>query len=123
LKSDLQTKITSLATVLKSGNAFDWHTDFCEIFQNTQKKGFDIVIGNPPYIQLQKIPEEANRLKGVGYESFTRTGDIYCLFYEQGYRLLAEHGFLTFITSNKWMRAGYGQTIRSLFSQKTNPLK
>ncbi|MCD8302703.1 MAG: Eco57I restriction-modification methylase domain-containing protein, partial [Prevotellaceae bacterium] len=83
-------------------------------------RGFDIVIGNPPYIQL-----ESNRLadlyQNAGYETFARTGDIYCLFYERGYQLLRPGGHLCFITSNKWMRAGYGEKTRSFFAEKTNP--
>jgi methylase of polypeptide subunit release factors len=80
--------------------------------------GFDIVIGNPPYIQLQKNHGElANRYKGLGYEVFDRTGDIYTLFYEKGIKILRKSGHLCFITSNKWMRAGYGEKLRKFFSE------
>ncbi|MFH1336957.1 MAG: Eco57I restriction-modification methylase domain-containing protein [Candidatus Zixiibacteriota bacterium] len=85
--------------------------------------GFDVVIANPPYIQLQSIPQEADRLKKMQYQSFARMGDIYCLFYEQGYGLLTDGGILSFITSNKWMRADYGKAIRDFFAHKTNPLR
>ena len=84
-------------------------------------QGFDIVIGNPPYIQLQSMRDEATKLKTENYKSFERTGDIYCLFYERGLSLLKSHGFLCYITSNKWMRAKYGEKLRDFFSQK-NPL-
>ena len=86
------------------------------------KDGFDIVIGNPPYVQLQsnggslaKIYEKCN------YKTFARTGDIYCLFYERGCQLLKQGGHLCYITSNKWMRAGYGEATRKFFAEKTNP--
>jgi type I restriction-modification system DNA methylase subunit len=113
---------------------FLWHTWFSDIFD---KGGFDIVIGNPPYIQLQKATgRKAIDKKGkeydeklgdlyvdCGYETFEKTGDIYCLFYEKGLSLLKPHGTLCYITSNKWMRAGYGESIRGFFAKKSNPVK
>ncbi len=87
------------------------------------KDGFDVVIGNPPYRQLQ---EDEGRLadlyKDCGYKTFTRTGDVYCLFYERGYNLIKKGSILCFITSNKWMRAGYGEKMREFFVNQTNPL-
>ena len=103
-----------------------WQLDFSKVFK--EKGGFDIVIGNPPYIQLQKsINDQTGEKLGdlyehMGYESFTKTGDIYCLFYEKGYRLLHRDGVLSYITSNKWMRAGYGEKLRGFFASKTDPL-
>ncbi len=86
------------------------------------KDGFDIVIGNPPYIQLQNNGGGLARLYApCGYKTFARTGDIYCLFYERGHRLLKEGGHLCFITSNKWMRAGYGEKTRDFFAARTDP--
>ena len=110
---------------------FLWHTWFSDVFADG---GFDIVIGNPPYIQLQKaIGVKGLDKKGKeydiklgdlydreGYETFAKTGDIYCLFYEQGYKMLKPNGHLCFITSNKWMRAGYGEKLRG-FLAKSNP--
>ena len=86
------------------------------------KAGFDIVIGNPPYIQLQSNHGELGKLyQSCGYETFTKTGDLYCLFYERGSQLLKPHGHLCYITSNKWMRAGYGEATRKFFAEKTDP--
>lgn len=90
------------------------------------KNGFDIIIGNPPYIQLQKEDSDGGKFgdtyKDCGFETFAKAGDIYCLFFEKGYNLLKNTGILSFITSNKWMRAGYGEKLRKFFSEKTNPL-
>ena len=98
---------------------FLWHTWFKDIFDNG---GFDIVIGNPPYIQLQADGGKLGDLyKNSGFITFVRTGDIYCLFYEQGWNLLCKGGHLCYITSNKWMRAGYGEKTREFFTTKTNP--
>ena len=49
------------------------------------------------------------------YQTFEKTGDIYALFYEKGNRILRDNGILTFITSNKWMRANYGKSLRNYF--------
>ena len=84
--------------------------------------GFDIVIGNPPYIQLQNNGGELAKLyESCGYKTYAKTGDIYCLFYERGYQLLKPNGHLCYITSNKWMRAGYGEKTREFFAKNTNP--
>ena len=85
--------------------------------------GFDIVIGNPPYIQLQLNGGELGKMyEECGFQSFTSTGDIYCLFYERGHQLLKTNGHLCYITSNKWMRAAYGEKLRTFLACKTNPL-
>ena len=102
---------------------FEWAIEFPELLdENGIFLGFDCVIGNPPYIQLQTMHEQADYLQNMEYETFARTGDIYCLFYELGYNLLKPNGILTFITSNKWMKAGYGKNLRDFFVRKTNPL-
>lgn len=85
-------------------------------------EGFDIVIGNPPYIQLQNNHGIlGEKYKDQGYGSFAKTGDVYALFYERGNELLKDGGHLCYITSNKWMRAKYGEKLRGYLSEKTNP--
>ncbi|WP_027402152.1 Eco57I restriction-modification methylase domain-containing protein [Aphanizomenon flos-aquae] len=109
----------------ESLNFFDWKLDFPEVMnqQLVENVGFDIVIGNPPYIQLQKDGGKlADMFVNQGFETFERKGDIYSLFYEQGIQLAKIEGVLMYITSNKWIRAGYGKSIRAFFC-KHNPLK
>jgi len=85
--------------------------------------GFDIVIGNPPYVQLQKSGGKLAKLyEEQKFNTFARTGDIYSLFYEKAHQLLKQGGICNFITSNKWMRAGYGEATRKFFIENTNPL-
>ena len=103
-----------------------WQLYFPRVFRDNG--GFDIAIGNPPYIQLQKTIDEdtGEKLGGqyasMGFKTFAKTGDIYCLFYEKGYQLLRKDGVLSYITSNKWMRAGYGEKLRGFLAKETNPL-
>ncbi|MCS6796299.1 MAG: Eco57I restriction-modification methylase domain-containing protein, partial [Raineya sp.] len=85
--------------------------------------GFDIVIGNPPYVQLQKDNGKLAQIyQNCSFQTFVRTGDIYLLFYEKGIELLKQQGHLIYITSNKWMRAAYGEKLRKFFLQY-NPKK
>lgn len=100
----------------------DW---FDAIWMFGVTDGFDIVIGNPPYIQIQKFKgkQEQTDWENQKYETFIKSADVYCLFYERGHQLLNNKGHLCYITSNKWMRAGYGEKTRSYFAERTNPIK
>jgi len=80
---------------------------------------FDIVIGNPPYVRQEKIKPIKPILQKQNYEVFTSTADLYVYFYEKGYHLLKEQGILAYITSNKWMRAKYGEKLRKFLKEKT----
>lgn len=99
---------------------FDFKLFFSEVWR--EKGGFDVVIGNPPYIQISKLEESLKRnLSKMKFDTYSSSGDIYELFYENGNRILAKRGHLCFITSNKWLRANYGISIRKYFLTKTNP--
>ena len=124
-KGKLQARIAELEDYfegLENQNAFEWRLAFPEVWDAEGKfVGFDAVIGNPPYIQLQKMGARAELLKQQGYETYDSMGDIYSLFYELGYKLLRPNGKLCYITSNKWMRAGYGEKTREFFVKRANP--
>jgi adenine-specific DNA-methyltransferase len=103
-------------------NAFEWRFEFPEVLNDEGDfVGFDVVIGNPPYIQLQAMKDVSEQLKQFNYQTYEKTGDIYALFYEKGNTILKHNGYLAYITSNKWMRAGYGKTTRNYFLQHTQP--
>lgn len=103
-----------------NSNFFLWHTWFSSVFKHG---GFNTIIGNPPYISLQNEGGSVGKpYEKAGFCSFDRRGDIYCLFYEKGMQLLCPDGTLCFITSNKWMRAAYGEKLRKFFAERTNPL-
>ena len=85
--------------------------------------GFDMVIGNPPYVQIQKLNEEVKQeLETQKYNVYSRTGDLYQLFYEQGINFLRQNAILCLITSNTWLRTGYGEKQKAYLFKSCNPL-
>jgi adenine-specific DNA-methyltransferase len=75
--------------------------------------GFDIVIGNPPYVRQEKIKELKDDLKPHYPDTFTGTADLYVYFYDRALQLLRPGGILSYISSNKWYRAAYGAKLRA----------
>jgi adenine-specific DNA-methyltransferase len=70
------------------------------------KAGFDIVIGNPPYVQLQSNNKELAKLYAHSkYETYFSTGDVYCLFFEKAYNILCNKGILAYINPNTWLQS------------------
>ncbi|HEX8377660.1 MAG TPA: Eco57I restriction-modification methylase domain-containing protein, partial [Pedobacter sp.] len=121
--SKLEKEIEEIRANKMFESAFEWRFEFPEVLDNNGNyKGFDVIIGNPPYIQLQKMGQSSADLEKMNYTTFNKTGDIYSLFYELAFKLLKPKGFLSYITSNKWMRAAYGESLRKFFVNQTNPL-
>ncbi|GAB1396751.1 hypothetical protein MASR1M65_15280 [Saprospiraceae bacterium] len=78
------------------------------------KDGFDVVIGNPPYLSVEKIDKvikDSIKLFRTAYQKY----DLYVLFYEKGISFLKTNGFLSYITSNKFLSQGYGLLLRKFF--------
>ena len=104
-----------------------WRSVFAEVFDDRGERGsgFDIVIANPPYHQLERDSGRlANLYRQAGYRTLVPRGDIYQLFYERGCELLKPGtGILAYITSNSWLRAGYGKRLRSFFAERHTPLR
>ena len=122
LTETLAIKISNLNKIY--AYSFEWRFEFPEVLDEYGKFiGFDVIIGNPPYIQLQKLREYSNTLSKQKFLTYDKTGDIYALFYEKGISLLKENGMLVYISSNKWMRAAYGEILREYFTKYTNPLQ
>jgi len=104
---------------LASWNPYDQNTSsgFFEpkwMFSDVQN-GFDIVIGNPPYVKLEKIKDQSRVLAKEGYEVYEPRSDLYCIFTERGFNLLKEGGVISYIMSNKWLQADYGAPLRKYF--------
>ncbi len=92
-------------------NPFDWNsksTGFGEIMDNG---GFDIVIGNPPYVRQETLGEFKDYFQ-KHYEVYQGTADLYTYFIEKGVSLLKNSGLFSYIVANKWMRANYGEPLR-----------
>lgn len=87
---------------------FLWHTYFADVFE---KGGFDIVIGNPPYVEAKKLKYIASTLRNV-FSVYSGTADLSIYFIEQGMKLLAKNGILSYITTNKFFNTGYGKAVR-----------
>lgn len=124
-------KLNSLNENIKCGNslisdpaiagdkAFDWQKEFPKVFE---KGGFDVVIGNPPYvnaIELKKSysTEEYNYLK-KNYSTAKGTVDLYIYFFEKGLAMLKPNGVLAYITPNRYLSASYGTALRQLIINK-----
>ena len=96
---------------------FVWQVEFSEVFQ---EGGFDIVIGNPPYVRQELIVPMKPTLKRLFSEIFTGKTDLYVYFYKRGTELLRASGVLTYISSNTFLRAGYGKKLREFFIGKVS---
>lgn len=108
--------LTNLDDNIKSGNSiteFDFNEEFSEVFA---KGGFDVVIGNPPYVRQESLKDIKTILEEK-YATYIGTADLYCYFYELGIRLLKTGGVLGYITSNKWLRINYGKNIRKMLNE------
>ncbi len=80
--------------------------------------GFDAVIGNPPYVRQEIIRLIKPGLKRTFPETYDGNADLYVYFYDQGLKLLKPGGRLSYVVTNKWMRAGYAEGLRGLFADK-----
>ncbi|KAJ3059625.1 hypothetical protein HK102_009900, partial [Quaeritorhiza haematococci] len=118
--------LTSLDHSLRVGNsvvddpavhprAFNWAEAFPEVFE---KGGFDVVVGNPPYIRQEWITPFKPYLQKA-YASYHGVADLYVYFYELGLRVLKPGGRLSFIVTNKWLKAAYGEPLRRHFAEKS----
>ena len=118
--------LTSLDHTIRVGNsvvadtsvhakAFDWQAAFPEVFESG---GFDVVVGNPPYVRQEWISAYKPYLESH-YKTYDSGADLYVYFYELGIRLLKPGGRLSFVVTNKWMKTGYGEPLRTFFASDT----
>ncbi|MFA4880832.1 MAG: N-6 DNA methylase [Candidatus Doudnabacteria bacterium] len=127
-KQEYKKQIDKLISQITNGHKdFDFEIYFSEIFHDLPveasaqvgKKGFDVVIANPPYIRIHKqeqskiIKEFIKRTYTSAYKDF----DYYVLFIERGLNILRKDGILTFITPDKYLVREYGSKIRGLILQ------
>jgi hypothetical protein len=95
--------------------AFDWHAAFPEVFE---EGGFDVVVGNPPYVRQEWIAPYKPYFQKT-FKSYHGTADLYVYFYELGMSVLRPDGRLSFVVTNKWLKAAYGEPLRRFFAENT----
>jgi hypothetical protein len=116
----LETDIEEIKSNKIYENAFEWRFEFPEVLNDAGDfVGFDVVIGNPPYVQLQSMKEMSVQYEKLNYATYSSMGDLYALFYEKGNEILKQEGILTFITGSAWMRANYGKQLRDYLNKNT----
>ena len=112
---------TKSANQMVSWNPFDQNASadfFDPEWMFGLRIGFDIVMGNPPYVRQEKIAKKDLLMSGI-YECATGTADLYVYFYERSIKLLKPGGVFAFITSNKWYRSNYGANLRGWMQRNT----
>jgi len=117
--------LTSLDHTIRVGNslisdpdtdshAVNWQRTFPEVFQ---AGGFDAVIGNPPYVRQEMLAPIKPYLE-AHYAAYHGAADLYVYFYELGLQLVKPGGRLSFVVTNKWLKANYGEPLRKLFAER-----
>jgi len=84
-----------------------------EVFKNKHKGGFDVVIGNPPYVR-QELFKDIKPYLEANYKCYNSVADLYTYFIELGIRLINSNGKFSFILPNKFLKATYGAEIRKV---------
>lgn len=99
---------------------FNWKEEFPSVFTR-DNPGFDVVIGNPPYIDSESMtktmPADRNYMS-AHYDSAKGNWDMFCVFIEQALRLCRKNGYHSFIVPNKLISANYASEIRKILSEQ-----
>ena len=118
-KQELRKAIAELKENLQGWQAnadeFVWQVEFPEVFQ---EGGFDIVIGNPPYVRQELIRSIRPTFERLFPEVYAGTADLYVYFYRRGTELLRTSGVLAYISPNRFLRAAYGRRLREFFRNR-----
>lgn len=114
--------VRELRNDVKRHNFLHWEIAFPNVWQRLASAepegGFDAVIGNPPYVRQELLGDEVKRALKSGYASYSGMADLYVYFYEQGLRLVRPGGRMSYVVTNKWLKAGYAEELRALFADK-----
>lgn len=115
-------------------NVFDWHTEFPQVFRphpeslslprrgtkgevHDDTSGFDVVIGNPPYVRQELIGSFKEYFEN-NYKVYNGIADLYSYFIERAVNLLKDGGYFSYIVANKWIRANYGLQLREWLKEQ-----
>ncbi len=125
-------KLNSLNENIKCGNslisdpaiagekAFNWQEEFPQVFA---KGGFDVVIGNPPYVRPHYLKDEMKKHLWNSFQTYERKADLYVCFMETALRLVKDKGFTSFIVSDGWLRLDSFEQIRKYVLQNASVLQ
>ena len=120
-------KLNSLNDNIKCGNsliddvavagdkAFSWEKEFPDVFA---KGGFDVIIGNPPYVSFQNIEEKQKLFLVHNYISASGKFDLYVVFVEFGIKILKKGGAISYIMPNKFLVSNYGEGLKKILLEK-----
>ena len=117
-----QTILDAAAARVAEHGFFHWEIGFPNVWSQiasvAPRGGFDAIIGNPPYVRQELLGEEVKRALKADYAAWDGMADLYVYFYEQALRLLKPGGRLSFVVTNKWLRAGYAEALRAMFAER-----
>lgn len=120
-KNNLRRQINEIINdITENGEKFDLKVLFSDVFNNKKDDGFNIVIGNPPYLRIQGIKESNPEISDFYKKYFisaTGSYDLYVLFVEKGIKILNNNGTLNYIMPHKWVNSGFGKGLREFSSQ------
>jgi tRNA1(Val) A37 N6-methylase TrmN6 len=125
-------KLNSLNNNIKCGNslisdpdiagdkAFNWQAEFPQVFA---KGGFDVVIGNPPYVRPHYLNDETKQYLWKAYNTYERKADLYVCFIEKALGIVKPKGYTSYIVSDGWLRLDSFEMIRKHILQEANVLR
>lgn len=122
-------KLSSLNNNIKCGNslisdpeiagekAFNWQAEFPQVFA---KGGFDVVIGNPPYVRPHYLTDGTKQYLWKAYKTYERKADLYVCFIEKALDIIKPHGYTSYIVSDGWLRLDSFELIRQHILQEAD---
>lgn len=112
-------KLMQIYEEFNKQEAFEWRFAFPEVLDsNGDFLGFDLVIGNPPYIRTQGLNKQISEKYKQSYQTATKNYDIYVLFVEMGLKIIKSNASINFIMPHKWLNADFGEGLRNLVQNK-----
>ncbi|EOH7341703.1 Eco57I restriction-modification methylase domain-containing protein, partial [Campylobacter coli] len=108
---------------LENNHPFEWRFEFPEILDDDGNfQGFDLIIGNPPYIRIQGLDKNSSQYYKKHFKVASKNYDIYILFVEQCFKLVKKQGVISFIMPHKWFNADFGVNLREFAKDKISKI-